>query len=116
MLAFINEENTAIFLFFIGIYGLATRRNIIKSVMSLGIIQAAIIMFFLSINSTQVPPIGASFSQVTSDPLPQALMVTAVVIGMSITGVSLIIFISIHNNYKSSNWHQIKRAKEQRDD
>jgi|LGVF01.2.fsa_nt_gb multicomponent Na+:H+ antiporter subunit C len=116
MFEFINEENTAIILFFIGVYGLIARRNIIKSIMSLGIMQAAIILFFLSINAAQIPPIGKNFEGVISDPLPQALMITAVVIGMSITGVSLIMFITTYNVFKSTNWSKIKHAKEQNDD
>lgn len=116
MLEFITEENTAIVLFFIGVYGLIARRNIIKSIMSLAIMQAAIVLFFLSINSADTPPIGQVLSGSVSDPLPQALMITAVVIGMSITGVSLIMFITTYNVFKSTNWNKIKVAKEQNDD
>ncbi len=42
----ISGETFAIALFLIGIYGLLARRNIIKTVISLGIIQSAIILFF----------------------------------------------------------------------
>lgn len=115
MLTFITEENTAIILFFIGVYGVIARRNVIKSIISLSIIQAAIILFFLSINVGEVPPIGES-TMMQSDPLPQALMITAVVIGMSVTGISLIMFITTYNIFGSTNWNRIKRAKEKYDD
>lgn len=54
----INGETVAIGLFFIGIYGLLARRNIIKTVISLGIIQSAIVLFFLTINYEEgrIPP------------------------------------------------------------
>lgn len=114
MLNFITEENTALILFFIGIYGLIARRNVIKSIISMSIIQAAIILFFLSIKVGEVAPIGQSHL-VQSDPLPQALMITAVVIGMSVTGISLIMFITSYNIFGSTNWNRIKRAKEGHD-
>lgn len=116
MLELITEENTAIVLFFIGVYGLIARRNVIKSIMSLAIMQAAIILFFLSIHSTSYPPIGEVAGKAVSDPIPQALMITAVVIGMSTIGVSLIMFITTYDVFKSTNWNKIKRAKEQNDD
>jgi len=102
-------------LFFIGLYGLIARRNIIKSIISLSIMQAAIILFFLSVNHGQVPPIGTS-DKLPSDPLPQALMITAVVIGMSITAISLLMFMTLHNIYGSTNWNKVKKMKEKHDD
>jgi multicomponent Na+:H+ antiporter subunit C len=63
-----------------------------------------------------LPPIGTVFSEAPSDPLPQALMITAVVIGMSITGVSLIMFITSYNIFGTTNWNKIKKAKEEHDD
>jgi multicomponent Na+:H+ antiporter subunit C len=116
MLDLITEENTAIILFFVGVYGLVARRNMMKSIMSLAIMQAAIILFFLSINAASYPPIGESATLSASDPLPQALMITAVVIGMSIIGVSLIMFNTTYNVFKSTNWNKVKRMKEQNDD
>lgn len=112
---FINGENIGILLFFIGMYGLCARRNIIKTIISLAIMQAAIILFFISINSTKysIAPIGNSFSNISkvADPLPQALMITAVVIGVSVTATSLTMFISLYHKYNSTNWNRIKNKR-----
>lgn len=110
----INGENIAIILFFIGVYGLAARRNIIKSIMSLGIMQAAIILFFVSIHASTVspPPIGRVFQTPPADPVPQALMITAVVIGISVTAVSLTMFITLYKKYGTTNWNKVKRKRE----
>lgn len=111
----INSENVSIALFFIGLYGLCSRRNIIKTIISLAIMQAAEILFFLSINSgsDRIAPIGTALSggSGVSDPLPQALMITAVVIGISVTAISLTMFISLYHKYGSTNWTRVKKKR-----
>jgi len=107
---YINGENVSLILFFIGVYGITARRNILKSIISLGIMQAAIILFFVSINAStdSVPPIGDSFTVMPADPVPQALMITAIVIGMSVTAVSLTMFITLYHKYGSTNWNKVR--------
>lgn len=109
----ITGENIALVLFFIGVYGLIARRNIIKSIIGLGIMQAAIILFFITINASinDVPPIGVTTNLGVADPVPQALMITAVIIGMSVTAVSLTMFITLYHKYGSTNWNKVKRKR-----
>lgn len=109
----ITGENIALILFFIGVYGLIARRNIIKSIIGLGIMQAAIILFFITINASinDVPPIGVTTNVGVADPVPQALMITAVIIGMSVTAVSLTMFITLYHKYGSTNWNKVKRKR-----
>ncbi|MBN2794791.1 MAG: cation:proton antiporter subunit C [Clostridia bacterium] len=110
----INGENVALILFFIGMYGLIARRNILKSIISLGIIQGSIILFFISIHHKDYnPPIYGAFKEFPSDPIPHGLMITAVVIGMSVTAVSLIMFITAYNILGTTNWNKMKQAKEE---
>lgn len=114
---FFNGETFGLILFLIGIYGLLSRRNIIKTVISLGIIQSAIILFFLTINYEpgRIPPIGSNATIATSvDPIPQALMITAIVIGVAVTAVSLTMFISLYHHYGTTNW--LKVINKRRDD
>lgn len=110
---YINGENTALILFFIGVYGLVARRNVIKSIMSLGIMQAAAVLFFVSINASQAvqAPIGKVLSGNSADPVPQALMITAVVIGVSITALCLTMFITQYHVYGSTNWNRVRRNR-----
>lgn len=109
----INGENTALILFFIGVYGLIARRNVIKSIMSLGIMQAAAVLFFISINATKSvqAPIGKVLHENSADPVPQALMITAVVIGVSITALCLTMFITQYHVYGSTNWNRVRRNR-----
>jgi len=109
----ITGENIALVLFFIGVYGLTARRNIIKSIIGLGIMQAAIILFFVTVNASvdDLPPIGVATAVGVADPVPQALMITAVVIGVSVTAVSLTMFISLFHKYGSTNWNKVRRKR-----
>ena len=110
---FINGETISIVLFFIGLYGLIARRNVIKSIVSIGILQVACILFFLSINFIEgsLPPLKDSADHIVADPLPQALMITAIVIGISVTAVSLTMFITLYHKYGSTNWYKITKKR-----
>ncbi|MBN2559067.1 MAG: cation:proton antiporter subunit C [Clostridia bacterium] len=116
---FINAQNTSIIIFFIGLYGLCARRNIIKTIIALGIMSGGVILFFLSINRTpgSMPPIFIGEVPVPADPLPQALVITAIVVGISVTAVALIMFIAMYHKYGTTNWvkamkHRMERDKE----
>jgi multicomponent Na+:H+ antiporter subunit C len=52
-----------------------------------------------------------------ADPLPQALMITAIVIGVSVTAVALTMFITMYHIYGTTNWGKIVRKRiAQKDD
>lgn len=93
----------------IGIYGLVTSENIIKSIVCLNITQTAVILLFLNfgnINNGGIPIIQSDTSIIV-DPLPQALMITAIVIGASITALVLIISIKIFHYYGTLSWKKL---------
>ena len=114
----INGETVSIIIFFIGAYGLAARRNIIKTIVSTGIMQVACILFFLTANHTEgaLPPLKDSTGFIMADPLPQALMITAIVIGVSVTAVALTMFITLYHKYGSTNWQKITKKRAETDD
>lgn len=104
-----NGENVSIMLFFIGIYGVILRRSIIKSVISIIVMETAVILFFLTINFDEAssPPIGSEVQAAIADPLPQAFMITAIVIGIAVTAVSLTMANTINDRYGTSNWKEL---------
>jgi len=116
MINLLNASNTAIILFFIGFYGLCARRNIIKTIISLGIMSGGVILYFVNINRQPncIPPIFGETNVIYADPLPQALMITAIVVGISVTAVALIMFISIYHNYGTTNWEKVKNMLRER--
>ena len=111
---FLNGEIVSIVLFLIGIYGLIARRNILKSIISLGIMQSALILFFLSIrfNSSSHPPIAEEGGHmIMADPLPQTLMITTIVIGVAVTAVALTMFMTLYHSYGTTNWSKVVKKR-----
>jgi len=97
------------FVFFVGFYGLIVSKSVIKSIVSIVIMEAAVVMFFLTFGFTSgmTPPIGHGLENVT-DPLPQALMITAIIIGVAVTAINLTMLISLCRQYKTAYWDIIK--------
>jgi len=110
---YLNGESVSLILFFIGAYGVAARRNILKTIISLNIMQASTVLFFITINSTSkaLAPIGHTFNGTVSDPVPQALMITAIVVGISVTALSLTMFMSLYKKYGTTNWSKVKKRR-----
>lgn len=105
-------EITGLLLFLIGLYGMTARHNIIKSILSLGVMDIGVILFFLGIRfvSGTPPPIGA-YGAVATDPVPQALMITAIIIGVTVTAAALMMFIALYHRYGSTNWETVLKVR-----
>ena len=95
----INGLTIGLAIFIIGVYGIIINRNVIKIVMSLGIMGNGVILFFLSTGYVvgAGPPLATSDSIV--DPVPHALMLTLIVINLSITAVALALSMKLYNEY-----------------
>lgn len=90
----------------IGLYGMIMKRNYIKKVIGMTIFQAAIILFFILAaykSGGTVPVSDAAIPTSTADsyvnPLPHALMLTAIVVGVATVGVALSLLIRIFQGY-----------------
>ena len=112
----INGQTISLVLFFIGLAGVLLHRNIFKTIIAINIMDVGAILFLLTVNvtPTSIPPIGDGPVARMADPLPQALMITAIVIGLSVTAVSLTIFISLARRHGSSDWGRLIHRIEKR--
>ena len=102
----VNHMNysLAALLLLIGLYGMLMRSNLIKKLMAMNILQVAVIMFFITLadKTGATAPIelqGVTAVDAYINPLPHALMLTAIVVGVSTTGVALALLIRIHRHY-----------------
>lgn len=103
----------ALIMILVGFYGLMVSKTIIKSLLSLNIVQAAVIVLFLdlvALESTEVP-IYLSGIRNMVDPLPQALMLTTIVIGASITALILMMSIKIFHYFGTLDWSDVLERK-----
>jgi multicomponent Na+:H+ antiporter subunit C len=84
-----------------GVAGVILADNLIKKVMSLSILNSALVVLFVwdgSLRGTQAPILLAGVKDIV-DPLPQAVMLTAIVVGICVTAVALSLVLRIHNRW-----------------
>jgi multicomponent Na+:H+ antiporter subunit C len=100
-----------IVLMLIGLWGVIGKSNLIKRVIGLGIFQTAIFLFFISVGKLEggTAPVRDSAHQAYSNPLPHALILTAIVVSVSITAVALAIIINIKRAYRTIEADEIDR-------
>lgn len=103
---FITGEIVGILLFFIGLYGLMTKKTIVKTIMSMSIMESGIYLFYVTINYVpgSVPPIGQQGDAPFVDPVPSALMITAIVIGIGVTAIGLTMFMHYKQKHGITHW------------
>ncbi len=103
----LSISDLAIALFFIGLFGAMTQRNIMKTIMSVGIMDMGAIVYFAMANLPQNarPPIKGAPVEVMADPVPQALMITAIVIGVSVIAMCLAMYMRVAYRYRTAEWN-----------
>jgi multicomponent Na+:H+ antiporter subunit C len=81
-----------------GVYMLVARRNYLKMIAGLYLFQSAIILFFILVAARRdgTVPILGDESGMQANPLPHALMLTAIVVGVATLGVALAILRRMH--------------------
>jgi multicomponent Na+:H+ antiporter subunit C len=89
----------------LGLYTMATHRNLLKKMVGMTIFQTAIILFYLltSVKHRATLPIVTEgiAPEAAMNPLPHALMLTAIVVMVATTGVALAILIRLYERYAS---------------
>lgn len=105
-------------LFGVGIWGLIHQRNMIKKVIALSIINSAILLLFIvsAAVSGDTAPILDREQALFVDPIPQALMLTAIVVGFSLCAVALVIVSKLYDAYGSLDIREIEKAIRDSDD
>jgi multisubunit Na+/H+ antiporter MnhC subunit len=102
-------------LFCIGLYGVLRKRNLVKIIIGLGIIEYSLNLFFvlLGYKFHGRAPIDAQDQIILNmvDPLPQALVLTSIVIGLGITALVISIAIRIYEKYGTFDITKIKRLR-----
>jgi len=105
----------SILLFAIGLYGVLVKRNLIKIIIGLSIMEYATFLFFALVGYKKegvAPIISKGFEEVVFvDPLPQALVLTGIVIGLSTTALLVSIAVRIYEKYKTFDIRKIKKLK-----
>ncbi|ELZ85662.1 monovalent cation/H+ antiporter subunit C [Haloferax elongans ATCC BAA-1513] len=97
----------------IGLYVVMGSPNLVRKVIGMNIFQVGIFLFFVTTGYVDggVPPIvGHSEGPIVS-PLPHVLILTAIVVGVSLTAVALALIVRIYNGYGSLDEDVIKEVQ-----
>ena len=116
----IGIYGSAIGLILIGLYAVLLKKHLTKIVIGLSIIDAGVHLLFVAIgyiNEGTAPifsPKGIEMmaeGKTMVDPVPQALVLTAIVIGFGVTAVALSLVIRLYRHNKTARIDQIKSLK-----
>lgn len=104
-----------VFLMMVGFYAMMAKRNLMKKLIGMTIFQTAIILYFISTAAKEggTLPIlmeGAAKSAQYVNPLPHVLMLTAIVVMVSTTGVALAVLLLIFRRYQTLEESEILKA------
>ena len=79
-----------VLLVMVGVYLMMSQRNLLKAVVGLYLFQTAAILFFIALSFREggsVPIVHEGLA--IHNPLPHAMMLTAIVVGVAVLGVGL---------------------------
>ena len=99
-------------LMMIGLYAMIAKKNLVKKIIGMNILQTAVILFFISLGAkikATIPIImhghtGESHAVQAADfinPLPHVLMLTAIVVAVATLGVALALVIKVYQQYET---------------
>lgn len=97
---------SGISLVMVGIFGILTKKNIIKILLALNLMETGINLFVVAIGffkGGKAPIITGSFSASSMnfvDPLPQALVLTSIVIGLGTTALALTLTLNYFRKHR----------------
>ncbi len=107
----------------IGLYAIAVKKNLIKIIIGVVITHNAINLFLVLLGyrtpayGEAVAPIMTSalsdqaFLHRSVDPLPQALILTAIVIGLSVIALMVVMAVRLHEKYGTFDLTKIRKLR-----
>ena|SRR5581483_677103 len=113
----------AVGLFSCGLYAVLTKRNLIKIVMGLSLMESSTYLFLISLayrHDSTAPVLLSPQPKVSStalahgnvaDPVLQNFCLTAIVIGVAVTGVFLAVTVRIVQHYRTLDADKIRELR-----
>ena len=106
-------------LLLLGVYGIIAKKNLVKIVIGLLIVEYAtnLMLILVGYRSGGSAPIITDAEKAALevvnfvDPLPQALIVTSIVIGLGLTALVISICLRLFEKYETFDILQIRRLK-----
>ena len=106
---------TVVVLTFIGLVTVLMKRNLVKILLGINILESAVNLFLVSLGyrAGGVAPIFTlAPSELMVLPTPQALTLTSIVIGVATSALVLSFAMVLHKKYGTVDINEIRRLKE----
>ncbi len=107
-------------LFVIGLYAMMMKRNLMKKIMGMSMIQSATILFWIVTAYKEGgtipvfdPAIGLANPDLYLNPLPHTMMLTAIVVAVVTLGVSFALTVAIFENYQTLDERELLELTEE---
>ncbi len=102
-------------LFAVGFYCLLVKKNVIKKIVAFGIMEYAVNLFFILLGyrpSADAPILDKAvpFAHYV-DPLPQALILTSIVIGLGVTALMVALAVRLYEKYGTFDMDRIRKLR-----
>ena len=106
-------------LFVIGLYALIAKTHLIKKIIGIAVMEYAINLFLILIGYKNggIAPIllkdmnQTEFIQRSVDPIPQALVVTSIVIGLGVLALMVALALKLYDKFKTFDMSEIKTLR-----
>jgi multicomponent Na+:H+ antiporter subunit C len=107
---------TAVTLFTIGLYAVVAKNNLIKKFIGLNIMETSCFLLYISMGAVKggKAPIwteGLLKTTVFVNPIPQALILTGIVVAVSTTSLALSLMIKIYEHCGTLDAEELKRIE-----
>lgn len=106
----------AVILFLTGLYTVITKTNLIKKLIGLNIMETSVFLFYISVGAVKdgVAPIITDQTKHYQyvNPIPQALILTGIVVAVSTTALALSLIIKIYEHCGTIETDKLKELEE----
>lgn len=102
-------------LILIGLYAVLFKRNLIKIIIGITLIESGVNLFLITLGfreDSTAPIYTNSPGGIMSLPVPQALTLTSIVIGVAVLALMLTLVILIYRHYQTLDVRKIKEDEE----
>ena len=105
----------------VGLYMVVASSNLVKKVIGLNLFQTAIFLFFVSTayladiggesgQAPVIPPEAQAYDPYAS-PLPQVIVLTAIVVGVALTALALALIVRIYSEYGTLDEETLREVR-----
>lgn len=95
-----------------GFFGIIAKKNLFMKIISMDVMSTGVISYYVmiaSLNGLLTPIVDETKDTAYADPVPQAVILTAIVIGFSIQALMLVAVMKLANNNPTLEHEQVEK-------